>query len=95
MMAGRDGGGDAHLGQFHRLGRSGRGHVSDSRETGDIFTGKRSGEERGLNDCRLIPAVGCESDPRLILFSTQLIESIPGKVNGKAPWPETTNDNKL
>ena len=79
MVGGRWGRG-AHLGQFHRLGRSGGGHCSDSRETGDIFTRERSGEERGLNDCRLMSAAGCESDPRLILFSVQLIESMPGTV---------------
>jgi len=86
-----DKGGGAHLGQFHRLGR---GHFSDSRETGDIFTREGSGEERGLNDCRLISAVVCESDPRLILFSMQPIESIPGMVNEQALDPRLQTDYK-
>ena len=88
----------AHLGQFHGLSRGGGRHFSDSGETGDIFTGEVSGEERGPNDCRLISAAGCKSDPRLhplIFFSTQPIESIPGRVRNRRPLlTETTNRYK-
>lgn len=56
MAVGGDWGEGTHLGQFHGLSCRRGSHFSDSGETGDIFTG--SGEERGLNDGRLISAVG-------------------------------------
>jgi hypothetical protein len=95
-----DGEDGAHLGQFHGLRCRGGGHSSDSRETGDICTRERPGEERGPNDDRLISTVGRESDPRvcpLIFFSTRPIEST--RVNKRAPFAralliETTNRHK-
>ena len=78
-----DGGDGVYLGQFHGLSCSGGSHLPDSRKPGDIFTRERPGEERGLNDYRLISTVGCKSDPRvrpLILFSIWPIESIIGGV---------------
>ena len=81
-----DGGECAHLGQFHGLSCGGGGHSSDSRETGDILTRERSGEERDLNDCGLISAVGCKSDP------PNRVNTLAGQETGA--FIKTTNRHK-